>query len=526
MSGPMLAVRDLSVTFASSGRETPAVRNISFTVGSGEIVGIVGESGSGKSVSCRAILGLLPASAAVTGQIQYEGRQLLGLDNEGLRQVRGRKVAMVFQNPSSHLDPLMKVGAQVAEPLVHHQSLSTATARKAAIERLREVQLDRPESRADSYPHQLSGGMKQRVMIAAAVACGPGLLLADEPTTALDVTVQAHILELLQALNRQHRLSILLVSHDLAVIAQVCDRVLVMQNGEIVEHGSTDEVIHTPNHPYTRRLIASQPGRMTMRPPPVAGESVLEVTDVDVEFTLPGRRALRALDNVSIKLQRGQSLGIVGESGSGKSTLARVIIGLVKPRRGDVTLNGRSILRRRGSLDLAICSYVQMVFQNPYDSLHPRLSVFDSIAEPLRRHKLVSAARVAERVAELIELVELDAALAGRRPAELSGGQCQRVGIARALSMNPKLLIADEITSALDVTIQAQIIDLLERLREQQQLSVIFISHDLALVRSFCDQVSVFRAGRVVESGAVRQVLDQPQEDYTRELIRSAPVLA
>jgi len=526
MNEPLLTVRDLNVSFDSVGAAMPAVRNASFDVRAGEIVGIVGESGSGKSVSCRAILGLLPASAQVTGQVEYEGRELLGLDSTGLRQVRGRKVSMVFQNPSSHLDPLMKVGAQVAEPLVQQQNLSATEAREAAILRLREVRLDQPESRVDNYPHQLSGGMKQRVMIAAAIACGPGLLLADEPTTALDVTVQAHILELLQALNRRHRLSIILVSHDLAVVAQVCDRVLVMQKGEIVERGSTEHIIRTPEHPYTRRLIASQPGRTTIRAPRVGNETLLQVTDVDVEFALSARRVLRALDNVSIEVQKGQSLGIVGESGSGKSTLARVIMGLVKPLRGDVRLHGSSILRRRGRPAVAAWSSVQMVFQNPYDSLNPRFRVFDSIAEPLRRHKLVPAAEISARVGELMEIVELDAKLAGRRPAQLSGGQCQRVGIARALSMNPELLIADEITSALDVTIQAQIIALLARLREEQHLSVLFISHDLALVRSFCDRVSVFRAGRVVESGPVRQVLEQPQEDYTRELIRSAPVLA
>lgn len=526
MSDSLLKVRDLSVTFGSTARGTSAVRNVSFDVAAGEVVGIVGESGSGKSVTCRAILGLLPETAEVTGQVEYNGNDLLSMDSEGLRQVRGRDVSMVFQNPASHLDPLMAVGMQVAEPLIHHQNASAAQAREAAIQRLREVQLDRPEQRVDNYPHQLSGGMKQRVMIAAAIACDPGLLLADEPTTALDVTVQSRVLELLKTLNQQHQLSIVLVSHDLAVVAQVCDRVLVMRHGEIIEHGSTAQIIDSPQHPYTQQLIESQPSRMTMRPESsIDGRVLLDVIDVDVEFDLPGRRKLRALDGVSLQLRQGESLGIVGESGSGKSTLARVIMGLTKPQRGDIRLNGESIRQKRANLEVAAGRIVQMVFQNPYDSLNPRFSAWQSIAEPVRRHQFVAPEKIGERVAELMELVELDAGLADRRPAQLSGGQCQRVGIARALAMNPQLLIADEITSALDVTIQAQIIELLKRLRETEGLSVIFISHDLPLVRSFCDRVVVFQSGRLVESGTVREVLEQPQDMYTRELIRSAPSL-
>ncbi len=526
MSEPLLKVRDLNVTFGSESGDTQAVRNISFDVAAGEIVGIVGESGSGKSVSCRAILGLLPESARVSGQIEYKGRDLLSLDSEGLRRIRGRDVSMVFQNPASHLDPLMAVGAQVSEPLIHHQDATPKQALDAAIERLREVQLDHPEQRIDNFPHELSGGMKQRVMIASAIACGPSLLLADEPTTALDVTVQARILDLLKSLNQQHNLSIVLVSHDLAVVAQVCDRVLVMRRGEIIEYGDTKQIIYSPLHPYTQQLIESQPSRMAAQPTPsIKTEPLLEVSNIDVEFVLPGRRTLQALGDVSVTLRQGESLGIVGESGSGKSTLARVIMGLVKPKRGDVRLDGHSILQKRGRLDLSVCRKVQMVFQNPYDSLNPRYSVYDAIAEPVRRHKLVAAAKVVGRVAELMELVELDQSLASRKPAQLSGGQCQRVGIARALAMDPELLIADEITSALDVTIQAQIIELLNRLREKRGLSVIFISHDLALVRSFCDQVVVFQFGTIVEQGSVSEVLEQPQNTYTQELLHSAPTL-
>jgi len=526
MSEPLLKVCNLDVSFRSRGGETHAVRNVSFDVGVGEIIGIVGESGSGKSVSCRAILGLLPESASVSGRIEYSDQNLLGLDTEGLRRIRGRDVSMVFQNPASHLDPLMAIGAQVSEPLIHHQDASPTQALDAAIERLREVQLEHPEQRVNSYPHELSGGMKQRVMIAAAIACGPGLLLADEPTTALDVTVQARILELLKSLNEQHHLSVVLVSHDLAVVAQVCDRVLVMRHGEIVESGDTKQVIYSPQHPYTQQLIESQPSRMTIRPPVATDtDTLLDVSNIDVEFASPGGGTMRALNDVSLILRQGESLGVVGESGSGKSTLARVVMGLVKPKSGDVKLRGQSILQKRNRLDLSVCRKVQMVFQNPYDSLNPRYSVYETIAEPLERHKLVPATKLDERVAELMGLVELDSSLASRKPAQLSGGQCQRVGIARALAMDPELLIADEITSALDVTIQAQIIALLNRLREERGLSVIFISHDLTLVRSFCDQVVVFQSGRIVESGAVSGVLEQPQKSYTQELLLSVPTL-
>jgi peptide/nickel transport system ATP-binding protein len=437
------------------------------------------------------------------------------LDETALREIRGRDISMVFQNPSSHLDPLMRVGEQVAEPLIHHQATNIEDARQKAIERLREVQLDRPEQRVDNYPHQLSGGMKQRVMIASAMSCEPGLLIADEPTTALDVTVQARILDLLKSLNEDHQLSVILISHDLAVVSQVCDRVVVMCQGEIVEQGPTHKIIESPEHPYTQQLIESQPGRI----PQVVNESaddeaLLQARNVSVEFRLPGRRKLKALDDVSISLAQGRCLGIVGESGSGKSTLARVIMGLVEATSGEVSF--------RESMKPA-SRVIQMVFQNPYDSLNPRFTVHASIAEPLRRHGLVPRDEIDARVAELMALVELGPEMSDRRPAQLSGGQCQRVGIARALAMEPEILIADEITSALDVTIQAQIIQLLKKLREQQGLSLIFISHDLALVRSFCDEVAVFRSGKIVESGPVAEVLERPQEEYTQQLIESAP---
>jgi peptide/nickel transport system ATP-binding protein len=529
----LLHVADLSVVFEGPNGPAAAVHNVSFGLRAGEVLGIVGESGSGKSVTLRAIMGLLPAAATVTGSVRFEGQELLGMNPERLRQMRGRSLSMIFQNPASHLDPLMTIGQQVAESLRQHEQMRPAQAREAAIKILGEVRIDRPEQRAGSYPHQLSGGMKQRAMIAAAIACRPRLLLADEPTTALDVTVQAHILALLADLNASRQLSMVLVSHDLAVIAQVCDRVVVMKDGEVVEQGLAKQIVAAPSHPYTQQLIESQPGRLPglAAAAPTAAVPLLEIRNLAVEYRLPragllgSREVLRAVDDVSISLQRGETLGIVGESGSGKSTVARAIMGLESPARGDVLLDGRSIRTEGDSGQVDFRRRIQMAFQNPFDSLNPRFSVRQTIAEPLRIHRLLPRDGIAGRVAELLELVDLNPGLADRKPGQLSGGQCQRVGIARALAMQPEILIADEVTSALDVTIQAQIIDLLNRLRQQTGLSIIFISHDLALVRSFCHRVAVFEAGRIVEAGDVNDVLGDPQHRYTKTLLDSAPEL-
>jgi peptide/nickel transport system ATP-binding protein len=529
----LLQVADLSVVFEGPNGPAAAVHNVSFGLRAGEVLGIVGESGSGKSVTLRAIMGLLPAAATVTGSVRFEGQELLGMNPERLRQMRGRSLSMIFQNPASHLDPLMTIGQQVAESLRQHEQMRPAQAREAAIKILGEVRIDRPEQRAGSYPHQLSGGMKQRAMIAAAIACRPRLLLADEPTTALDVTVQAHILALLADLNASRQLSMVLVSHDLAVIAQVCDRVVVMKDGEVVEQGLAKQIVAAPSHPYTQQLIESQPGRLPglAAAAPTAAVPLLEIRNLAVEYRLPragllgSREVLRAVDDVSISLQRGETLGIVGESGSGKSTVARAIMGLESPARGDVLLDGRSIRTEGDSGQVDFRRRIQMAFQNPFDSLNPRFSVRQTIAEPLRIHRLLPRDGIAGRVAELLELVDLNPGLADRKPGQLSGGQCQRVGIARALAMQPEILIADEVTSALDVTIQAQIIDLLNRLRQQTGLSIIFISHDLALVRSFCHRVAVFEAGRIVEAGDVNDVLGDPQHRYTKTLLDSAPEL-
>jgi peptide/nickel transport system ATP-binding protein len=534
---PLVSIRNLSVDIVAAGSAVPAVRNVSFDIMPGDILGIVGESGSGKSVTCRAVLGLLPAAARLSGQILFQGKDLATMAESEMEKIRGRDISMIFQNPSSHLDPIMKIGAQIGEPLRQHQGISASKARAAGIRVLEDVRIAEPERRIDSYPHQLSGGMKQRAMIAAAISCGARLLLADEPTTALDVTVQARILELLKGLKESRQLSIVLVSHDLGVIAQLCNRIMVMRRGEIVEQGETSTIVADPQHEYTRLLIASQPGR---RQPAVrstathAAPILLAVRNLVVSFPRPAGiretltrsdRTFRAVDEVSFEVRSGESLAIVGESGSGKSTIARSIIGLIRPSGGTLHCDGQDVTALTGDALRRFRRSAQMIFQSPYDSLNPRLAVGEAIAEPMIQHGLMTPKAARHRVGELMEMVELSPDLARRRPHELSGGQCQRIGIARALALSPRLLIADEITSALDVTIRAQILDLLRRLRDSQRLTMIYVSHDLAVVRTFCDRVAVMKGGRIVEMGEVSDVLGQPKEAYTQELLASVPKL-
>jgi peptide/nickel transport system ATP-binding protein len=537
-SAPLLSVEGLSVDFELWGRNVPAVRDVSFQLATGEVLGIVGESGSGKSVTCRAILGLLPATAKVGGRVMFGGTDLCALSPADIADVRGRQISMIFQNPSSHLDPLMTIGGQIAEAPRLQLGKSRAEARSDAIRMLGEVRIRDPEHRVDSYPHELSGGMKQRAMIASAISCEPRLLLADEPTTALDVTVQARILELLKDLNQRRNLSVILISHDLGVISAVCDRVIVMRHGKVVESGPTEEIIQRPKEPYTRLLIDSQPSRRTpqrrMQEKPNK-ESILSLRNLTVEFSsdtslvdlLRGQssRRVRAVNNVSFDIAAGESFAIVGESGSGKSTIARAIARLNQPKSGSIRFDGQEAVALSGDALRGYRRTVQMVFQSPYDSLNPRMRVGDAIEEPLIRHGLARGSEAADRVHQLLEMVELPFDLRNRKPHELSGGQCQRVGIARALALSPRLLIADEITSALDVTIQAQILDLLRRLQQSQGLTMIYISHDLAVVRAFCDRVAVLSSGEIVEIGDVGDVLTAPVHEYTRTLIAAAPSL-
>ena len=520
----LVSVQNLSVTFQTEKGPVEAVKSVSFELNPGEILGIVGESGSGKSVTCRAMLGLLPRRATIGGRILYEGRDLA--DPVVMQAARGREISMIFQNPSSHLDPLMTIGDHVAEPLRHHFGLSQAEARAEALKLLEQVRIRDAAGRLDAWPHQLSGGMKQRVLIASALACKPRLLLADEPTTALDVTVQAGILQLLRDLNRERGLTMALVSHDLGVIAEICDRVIVMRGGEVIEAGPVRDVVTNPKQDYTRLLIGAQPGRLPqMAEAQEAPADLIELKDVAVHFPSRGGNAVRAVDGVNLSIRQGECFGIVGESGSGKSTVARTIVRLTDATDGQILFEGKPVRNLAGEALTAYRRAVQMVFQSPFDSLNPRMTVQKTIAEPIWRHGLASKSAAMERALELMDMVELPRKFATRRPRALSGGQCQRVGIARALALSPRLLICDEVTSALDVTIQAQILRLLTRLRKERDLTVIYISHDLTVVRKFCDRVAVFQGGRLVETGTTSDLFTRPATDYTRDLIAAAPDL-
>jgi peptide/nickel transport system ATP-binding protein len=502
----------------------------------GEVLGVVGESGSGKTVACRSIMRLMAGNGRiVSGRIRFEGDDILTLDETALGKLRGERIAMIFQNPSTHLDPLQPVGRQVSEALRVHNGLDARKARRRAIELLADMRIPDPERRVDAYPHQLSGGMRQRVMIAAALACQPSLLIADEPTTALDVTVQAQILDLLRQLRKEHGLSIVLVSHDLGVVAEMCDRVVVMKDGQVVEAGPVDQVIDNPQADYTKRLIASQPALMTpaKRTARPDGPAILSLDDLRVEYRQPRRltdwmrgsppHVIKAVDGISLKISRGGALGIVGESGSGKSTIARAIVGLAPVFSGQIIFEGSSVQSLGAGERQKFRRAVQMVFQDPFTSLNPSYTVAQTLAEPLRHHKICPESEIPARVAELMSRVELPPGLLSRRPGQLSGGQRQRVGIARALALEPKVIIADEVTSALDVTIQAQILGLFEKLRQSMNLTLILISHDLAVVRHLCEHVAVMREGRLVEAGTTEQIFAAPGESYTRDLLAAIP---
>jgi peptide/nickel transport system ATP-binding protein len=538
----LVRVEDLAIDFATRYGAVQALKGVSFAVKRGEALGIVGESGSGKTVACRAILKLIAANAAVrAGRILVEGQDVLAMNDAALQRFRGEKAAMIFQNPSTHLDPIMPVWRQVGEAMVLHRGASWREARTRAVELLRDMQIADPARRANAYPHELSGGMRQRVMIAAALACEPDLLIADEPTTALDVTVQAQILALLRRIRRERQLTLILVSHDLGVIAEMCDRVVVMKDGAVMEAGTVEQILTAPHNDYTKRLIASQPSLMrpaARRPAEASPQAAprLSVEGLKVRFrsaqSLTGwilRRPahlVAAVDDVSFTLPQSGSLGIVGESGSGKSTVARTLIGLIPSQAGRILVDGQPIEKLLQHRPLVEQRKMQMVFQDPFLSLNPAMTVAATLAEPLRQHRLCADREIPERLADLMAKVELPPGLLERRTTQLSGGQRQRVGIARALALEPEILIADEVTSALDVTIQAQVLGLFDRLRREMGLTLILISHDLAVVRFLCEQVAVMCQGKLVEHGPTEQVLSHPREDYTRALIAAIPRLS
>ena len=527
MPAPLLSIRDLEVDFTVADGTVHAVRGVSLDVANGETLAIVGESGSGKSQLMMAALGLLASNGHARGSVRFQDAELLGAPERDLDGIRGARIGMIFQEPMTSLDPLYRIGHQIALPLRRHQGLDANTARSRALELLRLVRIPDAERRIDAYPHELSGGQRQRVMIAMAIANNPDLLIADEPTTALDVTVQAQILALLAEIKQRLGMAIIFISHDLNIVRRFADRVAVMHNGKLVESGATADLFARPHEAYTRALIAAEPAG---RKPPVAANApvLLETRNVRVAFRLPRRLFqprppdLIAVDNISLDVRQGQTLGIVGESGSGKSTLGRALLRLYHGA-GSVTFAGQKLDRLTRSELRPLRRDLGVVFQDPFGSLSPRLTVGEIISEGLLVHEPSLGRRERDqRAAAALQEVRLDPATRNRYPHEFSGGQRQRIAIARAMVLRPRLLLLDEPTSSLDRTVQKAIVELLRDLQQRFGLTYLFISHDLAVVRAMADRVIVMKDGRVVEEGTTDAILSHPEHPYTRELMAAA----
>ena len=530
---PLLMIRDLNIDFEVDKVWIPAVRGIDLDLIAGEVLALVGESGSGKSTLAMAIPGLLADNARLTGSILLTGEELAGADEATLTEVRGGRVGVVFQEPMTAFNPVYTIGWQIIEAIRMHRDISANDARARAEELLDLVDMPEPAKRMDFYPHQLSGGQRQRAMIAQALACDPALLIADEPTTALDVTVQAEILDLLRDLRTRVDAGILLITHDLGVVADIADRIVVMKDGVVVESGSSATLFSDPQQPYTRLLLASVPhlgrGKLTATESSPAPESAppvpaLFLREATVEFKSGSRNAFQAVGAVTLEVGASEVVGLVGESGSGKSTLGKAAVGLVRLTSGSVHLAGVDITKLSQRELREPRKQVGVVFQDPGSSLNPRWPVGQAIAEPLALHTELTAIQRIARVDELLEQVQLSRSLRNRYPHQLSGGQRQRVGIARALALNPALVIADEPTSALDVSVQARVLRLLRELQAAHGFACLFISHNLAVVEELSDRVVVMRSGRLVESGPTETVLNNPTEEYTARLIAAVPV--
>ena len=519
MAEHLLEVRNLSVDFHTAGGTVHAVRDISYYLDRGETLAILGESGSGKSVSSSAIMNLIdmPPGKITSGQILLEGKDLLTMNPSLRREVNGRKIAMIFQDPLSHLNPVYTVGWQIREALTTH-GVSGKQAQAEALRLLKRVALPEPEKALDKYPHEFSGGQRQRVMIAMALALKPDLLIADEPTTALDVTVQAEVLALLKELQRETGMGVLIITHDLGVVSEVADRVVVMEKGQLVESGTVRDVYRNPQHPYTKKLISAAPGKGDMHRPSAQGEPLLSVKDARKFYG-----GFEALKGVSFDLMAGETVAVVGESGSGKSTLARVLLRLDEPDGGTAHWKGRDLFTLSPAELFKLRRDLQMVFQDPTQSLNPRMTVFQLISEAWVIHpEILEKAKWRERVSELLGQVGLSPEHMNRYPHQFSGGQRQRIAIARALALEPQLIVCDEAVSALDVSVQGQVIALLDKLRKEMGIAFIFIAHDLPLVRDFADYVMVMQKGEVVEFGTVTDVFDNPREAYTQALLAAS----
>jgi peptide/nickel transport system ATP-binding protein len=529
----VLEVTGLGVDFWVDGQFYPAAKDLNYTVRRGEVLAIVGESGSGKSSSSMALLGLLPQNSKVSGSIKLLGRELQGIPESELRKVRGNSIAVIFQEPMTALNPVYTVGFQITEALRSHFDLSLDTARERAVELLRMVEIPDPERSFHKYPHQLSGGQRQRAMIAQSISCDPVLLIADEPTTALDVTVQAEILDLLRNLHRRLDSAIILITHDMGVVADLADRVMVMKDGVAVEHGSADDIFNRPQHPYTQSLLASVPHLGTAGPTVnetaaaarVKVEPILRFENVAIEYPKRGRvPAFRAVEGIDLEVYPGEIVGLVGESGSGKTTLGRAAVGLLPVAEGKLTVVGTDISDASFKDLRPIRRRTGIVFQDPGSSLNPRMPIGQSIGEPLLLAGEAKGAELDRRVETLLDQVELPRSYRNRYPHELSGGQRQRVGIARALALAPELLVADEPTSALDVSVQARFLELLQGLQEQLQFACLFVSHDLAVVDLLAHRIAVMHRGKIVEQGTRDEILRSPKDPYTQRLISAVPV--